>query len=55
MAGQANQNEQEDAEMTTWLKSIKLDCYPKNFVEKGYECMEQLKDHDTHRSTTIDY
>ena len=38
-----DQNEQEDAEITIWLKSIKLDCYSKNFVEKGYKCMEQLK------------
>ena len=43
MADEANQNEQDDAEITTWLKSIKLDCYSKNFVEKGYECMEQLE------------
>ena len=43
MADEANQNEQEDAGITTLLKSIKLDCYSKNFVEKGYECMEQLE------------
>ena len=43
MADEANQNEQEDVEMTTWLKSIKLDCYSKNFTVKEYKCMEQLK------------
>ena len=43
VADETNQNKQDDVEMMAWLKRIKLDCYSKNSVEKGYECIEKLK------------